>query len=495
VGRFVAFTEMQQQLLGYNDVTTNLTFEVIESKPLELRSSTKITNRKGKLLDSSDVTMCLSDAWAMRDRYCPNRKMSRNQELTLRGSNAAYDKVSIFGLRPVELVELFPRIGEYYRWFMISKEVLDSEKIKAGLNDDIIKCQWIDGLGRRVFLRRGATEFVKARLEKMEACDLSLDSRKLRKFLLHLIKSESPSPMFIYEDSGEMLPIPVFSKVSPENSSAFIQHLMILLGEYETEMDFRDHKSIKESFAAVKLIPNEHLSNQTYLKQYSKDLLKRIICEVFNQQPITLRKMELYIIRCKRLLDSILLDDSIPITDIPSTILTELLNERHKDLDKEWKERISAQLDIMLGSLPPEVNAPSKEDIMNCNKTKPVHWDPLHSIKKSAQQSDSSYKEQRTAIDLAMKAVRNYTRQFNGVTMTKGILTHGSPGSGKSFVLMQQGLFALTQGLRVLSTALMAKRSIALGGGYHLHRLFALECCKNQNPKRLAELAIDKLHR
>lgn len=488
VGRFISFTEMQQQLLGYNDVTTNINFEIIESKPLEQRTSTKISDYKGRLLRPTDITMSLSEAWAMREASC-ERKMTKNQVLTLRGQNAKYDKVSLFGLRPVELLELFPRIGEYFRWFVIDDKPLSAEEIKNGLNNNVLKCQWIDGLGRRVRLRRKALPEVRSRLASVKRCDIELHSEELRKHLLHIIDNDLESPLFVCDDKLKELPVPVFSKISPEQSSAFMLHLMIMLGEFETELEFRQHTNLKESLAAAKLIPDKNLDNKESLEQYSNDLLRRIICEVFSVQPITLRKMDIYIVRCKRLLDAVLLDNEIPITDMPPSILTELLNEKHKDLDKEWEDRTSKQIDVMMASLPDGLDIPTKEEVMKATKVNPIDWDPLKIIKKSEEQSDLSYKEQQASIGVAMRAVQNYSRQFNGLTLTKGVLTHGSPGSGKSFVLLAQGLFAMSQGLRVLSTALMAKRSIALGGGYHLHRLFQLECKKRGNPKRLAEVS------
>ncbi|KAL7491681.1 hypothetical protein ACHAWT_001617, partial [Skeletonema menzelii] len=159
VGRNIAFTEMQQQILGYNDVTHNLTFEVIESKPTELRKTTRIKDFSGKLLSDDDVTMPLGSVWSIREKLKLSRKMSKNQELTLRGSNASYDKVSIFGLRPVELVQLFPRVGEYFRWFKIEDKILSDSEIQEGLSEDVLKCLWIDGLGRRVKLRKAALPY------------------------------------------------------------------------------------------------------------------------------------------------------------------------------------------------------------------------------------------------------------------------------------------------------------------------------------------------
>mgnify|MGYP000194497567 FL=1 len=129
---------MQQQLLGYNDVTTNLSFEVIESKPVELRRTTRIKDYSGKLLTEEDVQMPLGPVHAAREVLGLSRQTTPNQILTLRGSNARYDKVSIFGLRPVEIAELFPRIGEYFRWFEIDDEPMSYTDIKAGLKEDIL---------------------------------------------------------------------------------------------------------------------------------------------------------------------------------------------------------------------------------------------------------------------------------------------------------------------------------------------------------------------
>lgn len=88
---------------------------------------------------------------------------------------------------------------------------------------------------------------------------------------------------------------------------------------------------------------------------------------------------------------------------------------------------------------------------------------------------------------MGVNAVKKYSLQFGINSQTRGVLTHGNPGSGKSFILLAQGLYALSQGLRVLPTSLMAKRSNSLGGR-HLHRLFQLDVNKSSaNPRRVAE--------
>jgi len=126
VGRFISFNEYQHQLLGINDVFTTMKFVSIPSKPLEQRSTTKIqldkegNLRRPDLCDkASDVTSSISDVYAVRKKHLPsNRHLSRNQNIILSAKamdSKSYCKISLFGVRPVELMELFPKIGDYYR--------------------------------------------------------------------------------------------------------------------------------------------------------------------------------------------------------------------------------------------------------------------------------------------------------------------------------------------------------------------------------------------
>ena len=69
--------------------------------------------------------------------------------------------VTQFGLRPPELLELFPMLWHYFRWFHISSEAMEPSEIVEGLHVDLGQCLWIDGLQRRVHLRRNALGEVK----------------------------------------------------------------------------------------------------------------------------------------------------------------------------------------------------------------------------------------------------------------------------------------------------------------------------------------------
>ena len=74
--------------------------------------------------------------------------MSEHQSATHRnhdGKSSSYDMISIFGMRPPELLGVFKNPKQYFRLYSIGKK-LKKEKIKQSLN-------WIDCLGRLVKIR------------------------------------------------------------------------------------------------------------------------------------------------------------------------------------------------------------------------------------------------------------------------------------------------------------------------------------------------------
>ena len=463
------------------------------TKPYENRNTTsiKLCKRTGKIIQPTpDVSSSAGDMPGLR-RWKNAQPMTKYQILTMKGTvtkSANYDNVTLFSIRPVEMMQLFCKLGDYYRWFKQDNIPMTTAEISNGLNNDVTKCMWIDGVGRRVRIRKQALNAVSRHLAGIKQMDVGGPSWTLRNHLLRVIGEKLDCPLFI-DDDDISLPVPVFSSISPANSSQFLLHMMLVLGNISTELELKTKKSMKICLADIGLIPNHHLDSREHLGCYANALLRRVITELFSVYPITMRKMQRYIITAKRLLHSILLDDEIPLGELPPSLLTELLLQKNEEMQSQWNDYISTQLDVMYDSLPKLDSLPKKSDVQSATKKEPIYWDPLQTIPKSEQQTDSSYREQRTALGMGINAVKKYSLQFGVTSQTRGVLTHGNPGSGKSFVLLAQGFYALTQGLRVLPTSLMAKRSNALGG-IHLHRLFQLEVNKSAaNPRRIAEVS------
>lgn len=499
-GRYMGIPQVLHQLLGYSDVYSTSKFQPVETTPFEYRATTRIKlDRNGNVVRAgkrgekvSDRASAVTDACSLRRNVLPSeRQFTTCQRLLLQPStstSASYDKITLFGLRPVEILKLFPRVRDYYEWFVVEDKVMKKNDISAGLSADVTECLWIDGLGRRVRLRKQACNKAKAWLEAMEKDDISNEhSGELRTHLLDIINRGCEDNKFIKDDTGEEVPIVVFSRVSPNRSSNFLLHIMLALGQFDTELDLKASGSMKDSLAMAKLIPSEGLNDPQCLWRYGKDLLLRVVNEILPLQPVTMPGMDDFIVKADQLIQSVLLHDMIPITDMPPSILTQVFNDKTKEMENEWKNSMKRQLDSIMANLGAVEGLPSKDSVMNANRLQGVEWDPL-SIPKFSEQSEDSYSEQRMALSFGVKAVDRYCQQFGSTGHTKGILNNGAPGAGKTFVLQAQGLYAMTKGLRVMSTSLMAVRSNAIGG-YHLHRLFQWEVGKNANLFRLAEVS------
>ena len=167
--------------------------------------------------------------------------MTPEQDL-LYGNNikgGAYDKLTQFGLRPVELIQLFPMVGPYFRWFEIEDQPMDPSEIERCLDIDIVRCGWVDGLGRKVLLRKRALIEVKTHLQGMVDRDISHTSRRLGWHLIDLINDGNDDEKFVFTDVSKVLPIPVFSSITPKTPVPFLLHIMLMLGEYDTELDLK----------------------------------------------------------------------------------------------------------------------------------------------------------------------------------------------------------------------------------------------------------------
>ena len=70
-----------------------------------------------------------------------------------------YNKITQFSLRPRELKPIIDMVGQYYRCFFIDMRTkISSEDMETFLTVDLEESQWIDGLQRRVTMRKSAID-------------------------------------------------------------------------------------------------------------------------------------------------------------------------------------------------------------------------------------------------------------------------------------------------------------------------------------------------
>ena len=168
---------------------------------------------------------------------------------------------------------------------------------------------------------------------------------QLQTKIIHVVKTFSvPDEDWIRfvdnVDIDELLPIPVCSNITPNEPVPFLLHLMLMLGKFETELDLHITGSIRENLYYAKLIGKEY-NNPNSQHKYVLDLTRKFIEEVFLVQPITMRRLNKFILMSYQLFLNIIKDNEIPITDLPPCLLTVMLDTKDKDLIDFSNEKIN----------------------------------------------------------------------------------------------------------------------------------------------------------
>jgi hypothetical protein len=108
---------MVQSILGYSNVLTNIYFEVLCTLPYEYRGASKVNlDRNGNVIeperleDVPEAVCELSDSYIVRAmKLGRDRQFTDDQRLLMQSSEYKYvstDKVTLYGLRPPELIQL-----------------------------------------------------------------------------------------------------------------------------------------------------------------------------------------------------------------------------------------------------------------------------------------------------------------------------------------------------------------------------------------------------
>ena len=445
--REVAMMNMFQLMLAIPEVITNLHFVEISTLPFEVRSQNKIKlNKKGKVQrpDQSnnvdeeddnddnnssgnvDMTDPNSDAHLSG---IPSKRVRQHVELHLneaqhmtenqvviardhQSSSRKYDMISMFGLRPPELLALFQNPQEYYRLCFIDDNTCHTEEImKKGLSPNLRNCLWFDCLGRRVYIRLNALEEVHhlatKNINEQGPID---DTLFINEFIIDMIrvyKAHSSTlseedciwkdtlKEFIIKDEKDTLPIPIKTPVNPSNTHEFFVHIVLSLGRYKTEIDVLRNPSPRACFEKAGLIwsCNDMDSRRKYVDQ----LLLRYVTEEVVYFPSSIRKVDGIIVMANRVFEEIIFHDSFSANDIPFTI-AEMLNDAEREQVQWWEDMKESQLTAIYHTLDGIPNLPSRNEVKQATRYSPLAWDPVSSMVQSDQQNITSFKEQRLAV-------------------------------------------------------------------------------------------------
>lgn len=565
-GRAVCMPEIIHMILGIPEVTTNLRWKIISTESFEARSRSKIRlDKKGRILKMrnrrrGDAGLDVRDEHEqdvmmrkLRDdlhsRGCIHRSqlMTYNQCLLMRDdlvSSRRSDTITEYSLRPPELLYVFESISSYFRYCEIDGTSSSNETIEDLLTSDLSTCQWFDGFGRKVRIRKNGLSDVKCILEanlsdfdKNPFLQRSRTEREEHKLFciamnqalldnINLVLSDVTSltenelvrrasfiENFIFDDKNLLLPIPVLSQINPINVHQFFIHLVLSLGKYETELDALQNGSLRDCLRKVRLIGDS--TEQADLEDYVADVVLKYIFRQVIYYPNSLLKTQEFIMRAWNIMEDVILHDSLPALEIPF-LMTQLKASTEDKFVKLWIENRDRSLDAIYAELHDSRSyIPRRETIEErtrymiedgdeeANQAElpsmldNVTWDPVSSLRQVNGQSDESFTEQKFAMGVVKQALLDYCDTTRAARSLKSVVVHGAPGSGKTHMACYATLFGHYLGLRVIVTAIQAARASFLGGR-HIHKLFHIPVNRNSSntpPLRLAERAIEKIMR
>jgi hypothetical protein len=421
-GRVIGSPQMLHNLLGYSEITLkNINCVKVCTLPFEFRGQAKVRlNESGKIQQGvgdqvRDGVSEVTESYSMRKavlRGIGDRQFTDDQKLLLTCTEKQHilsDHVTTFGVRPPELQHLVRRLGMYHKMFICEDDVLEKEEIEEGLHIDVKRCQWIDGVGRRVRLRKSSINAFVDHLRNLDPAKLPDFASSLHDFVLTSVDQHRMQDLchFTFDDGLEFSPVVVFSRITPDQLTKFALHLLLVLGEYDTELDFKKSGSFKDCFVKAGLfedtIPVDSIDDGANLAV--DRLMKRIVLEVVPVQPVSTKKLDTYIVRSDRVLRSMLLDDCVPLMNLPPCLQTQLYADKHTDMMKCWDKHRRLQLNSMFEPLSGLGDIPSLDDVFHATKENPVNWNPLEAIPKPAVQSDDSYEEQQFALGIGKRAI------------------------------------------------------------------------------------------
>lgn len=272
--------------------------------------------------------------------------------------------------------------------------------------------------------------------------------------------------------------------------------MVLSMGKYTTEIDALKISTPRRCLERVRLI-----STATDVNFRRRDLANLLYNYVTKQEvylPKSFRRTDGFVVHARQILEDIVMRDEFPQFEIPF-LTTELFASNEEMFKSFWDDMKASQLDSIyttLGRNTPGI--PDRRDVENASRYDHLQWDPTRSLVQAAGQNRALFEEQSLALCTAVYSIQKYGSSAVGrasLTLTKNVITHGTPGSRKSFVGQTNVMYVLSQGLRCLSTTLMAPRANQIGG-IHYHHIFCLNVNHNSaciQPYREAELAMQKL--
>ena len=202
------------------------------------------------------------------------------------------------------------------------------------------------------------------------------------------------------DDDKNHLPIPIFSYITPTMTTSILLHIMLSMGQFETEVDILIHENLRECLRYCKLIGENN--NEESLKLYADNLTKRYIIEQVQYFPNSKRVIDHWIITANNLFHAIIVSDEVHITEMPPVQLSNILSsQEEKVLNYRMRIKqnvVDAAYEEIGDTNIRRCHIPTKKDLMESTSNNQLDWDPVSSLSRNLSQSEEGFNEQQFAI-------------------------------------------------------------------------------------------------
>ena len=287
----------------------------------------------------------------------------------------------------------------------------------------------------------------------------------------------------------QKLPIIWFNSVKPGEPVRWLIHLLISMGEFDCEANLLGCGDMVQNFTRANLLREGNVHRQEDVA----NLARRYVEEQLVYLPGGTYLFDRHLVQARRVLQTVLVDETMPSTELPAGLYTHLRLSTDKSCKKFCEQARDHLCDVLWADITPTgmFEVPfSKDELKKATPLDPIDWNPA--LRRTPFQSEASFAEQKLVVESAVSAISQYQ---NFVTLhPKGLVAAGGPGSGKTSCLQSIGLIARSRGLNVGLATIMCERGQQLGG-IHFARFCKFPGAGASNPCRLAELAIANLMR
>ena len=388
-------------------------------------------------------------------------------------SKLSVDKVTKFSVRPPQLL-FIKKMKFFYSHFTTVKKISKKEDLICRLKK--FPVPWIDGCNCLLQVRSSSLETLKKYIAEKLVQNNDVHYRRFKR-ILDNIHSEPFKSTFLCEDTNlsQSPAVVVFSTVYPKNSFKFLLHLLYTMGEFDTEIDLFNARTLRGCFVKANILPDGIL-NETHVT----DLLKKYVLEQMKFLPGGSLSFSNRIVSAYESIHSLVMEDRADCLNFPCVLMSTLSDKTEtsiRDYIRDTQSRLLQALN------PPNVtNLPN-----NSASVGNTLWIP--EFVKLPVQTDASFNEQLRVIENIIFNMKKYMNKDK--TAFSCHLIMGNPGAGKSYVSGVCLLFGLLNGLNCYVTSLASRRA-ATFNCEHIHRLFGI-CVTKFDVATTVDKALRKL--